>query len=45
VSEEIRILVPKPIADAIRRVAERRKLTVEQVILRAIVLILEGRCE
>jgi hypothetical protein len=40
-AEEIRILVPKQVAEIIKRAAERKRLTVEQLILRALVKIIE----
>jgi len=41
VAEELRLILPKPIADRIRKECERRKLTLEQLLLRAVVKILE----
>jgi len=40
-SEEIRIIVPKPIAEAIRKRAESLKLSVDELIIRAIAKIIE----
>jgi hypothetical protein len=40
-SEEITLILPKPVAEALRRRAENQKLTVEELILRAVVRILE----
>ena len=40
-SEEITLILPKSVADALRRRAENQKVTVEELILRAVVKILE----
>jgi len=40
-SEEITLVLPKVVAEALRRRAEAQKLTVEELILRAVVKILE----
>ena len=40
-SEEIVLLLPKAVAEALRKRAEMYKMTVEELILRAVVKILE----
>ncbi len=40
-SEELRIILPKAIADMIKKECEKRKITIEQLFMRAIVKILE----
>ncbi len=40
-AEEFRIILPKTIADKIRKECEKRKITIEQLLMRAIVKIIE----